>query len=90
MVLLGEKSAPVDLVIIKSYNVSASLFYGFMFYRPCISFAHDEISTSYCIFKWSHETKQTKLHSDSKRKRNADMRELDLLEIKLCVKRASF
>lgn len=35
--------------------------------------------------------KQIKLHSDSKRKRNVDMREsLDLLEIKLCVKQASF
>ena len=49
-VLIGEKSAPIYLAITESTNVYASLFYGFMFYTLCLSFAHVEVSTSYCIF----------------------------------------
>lgn len=72
MVLIGEKSGPIYFAITKSTNVYAALFYGCVFYRLCLSFAHVEISTSYCLFKKLHETKKRNnfKHSDSKWKRN--------------------
>lgn len=60
MVLIGEKSGPIYFAVTKSTNVYASLFYGCMFYRLCLSFAHVEISTSYCLFKKLHETEKKK------------------------------
>lgn len=50
MVWMGEKSA-----VTKSNNASASLFYGFMFYKLGLSFDCNEICTSNYILKWLPE-----------------------------------
>lgn len=56
--LTGEKSAPLNSALSTSNNEPASLFYGFMLYRFCLSLGHEEICTSHYILKCLHETKK--------------------------------